>query len=140
MLYLIYRGNDPELTYRGGQGPIVHLEADLFDAVAWAEENRQRWAFSLSSAGAYYFEDRCDLTRLGEIDWDAVRAVRWSGIGISSSVKEAKQAEFLVEQSFPWRLVSRIGVNSVQVRSRVAEAIKLAQHQPKIDIKPDWYY
>ena len=29
MLYLIHRANDPELVYRGGQGPIVHLEADL---------------------------------------------------------------------------------------------------------------
>jgi ssDNA thymidine ADP-ribosyltransferase DarT-like protein len=29
MLYLIYMANHPELTYRGGQEPIVHLEADL---------------------------------------------------------------------------------------------------------------
>ncbi len=34
MLHLIYRANHPELTYRGGQGPIVHLEADLHQAVA----------------------------------------------------------------------------------------------------------
>ena len=26
MLYLIYRANHEELTYRGGKGPIVHLE------------------------------------------------------------------------------------------------------------------
>lgn len=37
MLYVIYRANDPELTYRGGQGPIVHLEADLHEVIAWAE-------------------------------------------------------------------------------------------------------
>ena len=29
MLFLLYRGNHPDLTYRGGQSPIVHLEADL---------------------------------------------------------------------------------------------------------------
>ncbi len=28
MLYVIHRANHPELAYRGGQGPIVHLEAD----------------------------------------------------------------------------------------------------------------
>ncbi|OPY88469.1 MAG: hypothetical protein A4E72_01335 [Syntrophus sp. PtaU1.Bin208] len=36
MLYLIYQGNHPDLDYRGGQGPIVHLEADLHASVAWA--------------------------------------------------------------------------------------------------------
>jgi len=29
MLYLIHQANHPELAYRGGQDPIVHLEADL---------------------------------------------------------------------------------------------------------------
>lgn len=29
MLYVLHRGNDPDLAYRGGQSPIVHLEADL---------------------------------------------------------------------------------------------------------------
>lgn len=29
MLYLIHRGDEPELTYKGGQEPIIHLEADL---------------------------------------------------------------------------------------------------------------
>jgi hypothetical protein len=33
MLYLIYQANHPELTYRGGQGPIIHLEADLRTSV-----------------------------------------------------------------------------------------------------------
>ena len=26
--------------------------------VAWAEKNNLRWAFTLSNAGTYYFEDR----------------------------------------------------------------------------------
>ena len=36
MLYLIFRGSDPDLAYRGGQGPIVHLEADLRQTVTRA--------------------------------------------------------------------------------------------------------
>src|SRR5690606_5854337 len=36
MLYLIFQGNHPELGYRGGQGPVIHLEADLHASVAWA--------------------------------------------------------------------------------------------------------
>jgi hypothetical protein len=42
MLYILYQANDPELTYRGGQGPIVHLEADLRASVAWADQNKKR--------------------------------------------------------------------------------------------------
>lgn len=74
MLYLIHQANHPELTYRGGQEPILHLEADLHAVVQWAEQEGLRWAFTLSNAGAYYFEDRCDLAQLSEIDWAAVQA------------------------------------------------------------------
>ena len=54
MLFVIYCANHPELTYRGGQEPIVHLETDLHAVVAWANANGARWAFSLSNAGARY--------------------------------------------------------------------------------------
>jgi hypothetical protein len=118
MLYLIYRANHEELTFKGGQGPIVHLEADLLKVVSWAERNEVRWAFTLSNAGARYFEDRADLGSLHEIDWDAVATNQWSGRGIASSVKEGKQAEFLVEASFPWELVERIGVLSTAIAQR----------------------
>ena len=134
MLYLIHQANHPELDYRGGQGPIVHLEADLRKTVAWAEARGRRWAFTLSNAGAYYFEDRCDLAQLGEIDWNAVQARDWQ------QCKEGKQAEFLIEQQFPWELVSRIGVRSPQVYSQVTTALQAAVHKPRIEIKPDWYY
>lgn len=140
MLYLIHMANGPELTYRGGQGPIVHLEADLNHAVAWADRNQRRWAFTLSNAGSYYFEDRCDLAQLNEINWSAVQTNRWGGNGVSRSVKEGKQAEFLVEQSFPWELVTRIGVRSQQVYGQVRAALQGAAHRPHIQIAPDWYY
>ncbi len=91
MLYLIHTGNHEGLSYRGGQGDIVHLEADLRECVAWAETQRKRWAFTLSNAGAWYCESRYDLAHLSDIDWAAVNATNWS------QCKEGKQAEFLVE-------------------------------------------
>ena len=45
MLYLIHQANDPGLTYRGGQAPIVHIEADLNETVAWAERSDSRLGF-----------------------------------------------------------------------------------------------
>ena len=54
MLYLLFKGNHADLAYRGGQGPIVHLEADLRSVVDWAESRAQRWAISRGNAGARY--------------------------------------------------------------------------------------
>lgn len=134
MLYLIYQGNHSELTYRGGQGPIVHLQADLRASVAWAEEQGRRWAFTLSNAGSYYFEDRSDLAALDEINWQAVRATDWRNL------KGGKQAEFLVERSFPWTLVERIGVLSPSVYRQATNAIAGATHRPRIEVRRNWYY
>ena len=116
------------------------MEADLHASVTWAQQNNQRWAFTLSNAGAYYFEDRCDLAQLNEINWEAVQANRWSGNGIAPSVKEGKQAEFLMEHNFPWHLVERIGVYSRGVYQQVANALPMGGHRPQVEIKPEWYY
>jgi hypothetical protein len=140
MLYVIHQANHPELIYRGGQGPIVHMEAGLRASVAWAQQNNQRWAFTLSNAGSYYFEDRCDLTQLDEINWEAVQAQWWSGAGIAPSVSEGKQAEFLLEHHFPWHLVERIGVSSQEVYQQVANALPAGGHRPQVEIRQEWYY
>ena len=140
MLYLLYQANLPELTYRGGQGPIIHLEADLHRTVAWAEQNSARWAFTLSNAGARYFEDRCNLNHLNEINWDAVQTDKWSGNDISSSVKEGKQAEFLIERAFPVDLIEHIGVYSRGIADEVKRSLPASKFNPSVEIKKEWYY
>lgn len=140
MLYLLYQANHSELTYRGGQDSIVHLQADLRATVAWAAQQQRRWAFTLSNAGAYYFEDRADLGQLNEINWNAVQTNQWSGAGIDRSVKEGKQAEFLVERDFPWHLVEQIGVRSKSVYQLVMDGLSASDHRPAVEIRPDWYY
>ncbi len=134
MLYLIHQGNHPDLGYRGGQDPIIHLQADFTRVVEWAGRMERRWVFTLSNAGAYYFEDRCDPACLGEIDWEAVQATNWRG------KKEGKQAEFLLEREFPQELVESIGVRTRSVYDRVAELLHGVEWKPRIEIKPDWYY
>jgi hypothetical protein len=139
MLYLIYRRSE-DLVYKGGQEPIIHLEADLYGTIEWAERNHVRWAFTSSNAGAYYFEDYADIASLRKINWDAVRAGQWAGAGVSRSVKEGKQAEFLVERAFPWELVERIGVHSRPTVPLVSKALGGAPHRPALEIRRDWYY
>ncbi|WP_339776817.1 DUF4433 domain-containing protein [uncultured Thalassospira sp.] len=134
MLYLLHMANHPELKYQGGQEPIIHLEADLFEVVHWANEQNRRWAFTLSNAGSYFFEDRCDLNNLGELDWNAIGTNTWS------QCKDSKQAEFLIERCFPWHLVRRIGVRNTLVVDRVVEALDGARHRPDVLTLPQWYY
>jgi len=136
MLYVISCRNHPALTYRGGQEPIVHLQADLYDSVAWANSNSRRWAFTLSNASSGYFEDRSNLDRLHEINWAAVEETQWS----DPKTKEGKQAEFLVERCFPWCLVERIGLRSQRYYQLVIKALATAPHKPETIIVPKWYY
>jgi len=136
MLYLIYKGNHPDLTYRGGQEPIVHLEADLREVVNWANGADRRWAFSLTNAGARYSLFRRDLDRLDEIDWPAVVSTDFR----RAEVKEGKQAEFLLHGSFPWSLIRRIGVHSIGIAHGVDSAMRAAEHRPIIEVRSDWYY
>ena len=133
MLYSIHKKHE-DLAYQGGQESIVHLEADLCETIAWADKNNRKWAFTLSNAGSWDFEDFCDLTQLGRIDWNAVQAKYWS------ECKEGKQAEFLVEGLFPWKLIRQIGVISRDFQRQVIKMLRVASYQPNVEIKPSWYY
>ena len=133
MLYVIFKQNDPELSYRGGQGSIIYLEADLRQTVAWADEHRLRWAFTTSNAISCT-EFWRDLANLEEINWEAVQAKQWR------ECKEDKQAEFLIERQFPWNLILRIGVQSEQMRQCAMAVVEAARHKPRVEIRPNWYY
>ena len=135
MLYFIHCKN-PELEYKGGQEPIIHLQADLKQVVQWAEiqSPRQRWVFTDSNAGSNYFEDFNDLNDLNKIDWNAVQAKYWQ------ELKEGKQAEFLLENAFPWYLIEHIGVYSSNIYHQVTNILQAQQHRPQVTVEPTWYY
>ena len=136
MLYILYMGNHPELAYQGGQQSIVHLQADLRATVTWARRHNIRWAFSDRNAGAYIADFFCALDDLNQINWDAVRENNWS----DPLIKEGKQAEFLVYESFPWPLVEKIGVVNAEIQDRVQQILRNAGHRPPIAVEPSWYY
>ena len=136
MLFVIHRANHPELTYRGGQEPILHLEADLHEVIAWAAASGRRWAFSLSNAGAYYTEFRSRVDELDQLVWPAIAATDFR----SADVKERKQAEFLLYGQFPFDLVRRIGVRSGIIQARATAALGGASHKPVVEVRPEWYF
>ena len=133
MLYVIHAKSN-QLTYQGGQKPVVHLEADLNMAVQWANQHNLRWAFTKSNAGSNYFIDYSQLSQLGQVNWAAVTATYWK------NCQDEKQAEFLIEDSFPWSLVQRVGVYSKRIHKLVSQTIMYAGHKPSIQVIKRWYY
>lgn len=136
MLYILHKGNNPGLTYHGGQGPIVHLRADLRTVLAWAKNEGRRWAFSKGNAGAYYAEFFNEARRLSDLPWEFIAQTDWR----DPDIKEAKQAEFLIEGSFPWELIEAIGVMDVAREQQVTNAVRKADHRPRVAVERSWYY
>ena len=136
MLYVISRANHEDLGYRGGEEPILHLEADFHEVVRWAGRSGRRWAFSLTNASATYAPFRGRLEDLHEVNWTAIDATDFR----DRTVKEGKQAEFLLEESLPWDLVARIGVRSEAMATRVRAVLHGTGHRPEVGVLPDWYY
>ncbi|CAN5910689.1 DUF4433 domain-containing protein [soil metagenome] len=136
MLHILHRANHPDLTYREGQRPILHLVADLHEVVAWADSQRRPWAFIDRNAGSRYFQSFRDVSQLDQLRWDHIANPDFR----EPEVKDAKQAEFLVFGSFPWPLVRSIGVISEKHAERVREIVSASEHQPDVRVQAGWYY
>jgi hypothetical protein len=136
MLYILHRGNHPDLDYNEGQQPIVHLQADMETVVTWAETEGVRWAFSDRIAGTRIAGFYNSLDNLGEVNWKAVEATDFRDIVI----KEGKQEEFLVFEAFPWALIEKVGVVNSDVAGAVSDAIAGVDHCPCVSVEPAWYY
>lgn len=134
MLYLMYKNNNQQLQYDGGQEPIIHLKSNFHETVKWASVNNRKWVFTLSNAGARYFEDKCHINEMRLLKWESINTQSWQ------QCREEKQAEFLIEHSFPWHLIDYIGVHNKQVFNEVRNILQSTHHCPKLQIEPTWYY
>lgn len=136
MLYTINMAS-PYNSYNRGQREIVHLEFDLTEAISWAVRNERRLALTDRNASTRYFEDYCTVPGFENIRWDAVNARYWS----DPQVKERKAAEFLIEHSFPFNLVERLGIHSLEpVTQRIQKMLAQTEYAAKLQNCPGWYY
>jgi len=136
MLYIVYRGNHPDIACREGQESIVHFQADLKATVDWANANDVQWAFTDGNARARLTRFYSDLSDLNQVNWPAVRATDWR----NPRIKEDKQAEFLVYGTFPWRLIETIGVRNSRMADQVNEMLAHANYCPIVRAEQGWYY
>lgn len=135
MLYLIY-SRHPELEYKGGQEPIVHLRIKLSNVLQWAERTGKQWAGSKSNAGSYMAQFFNSVDELSKLNWENIAKRDWR----QSEVKEAKQAEFLVHKDFPWELVEGIATFNEAYHIQLQQILATAAHKPMTKVVNNWYY
>lgn len=128
MLYTINLGNTGRRS--GCQQSIVHLVSSVGAAVALA----RAWAISDGNAGAFHTAFYADLEAIAALDWAAIDARYWS------LQVHQKQAEFLVADFYPWTSIHAIGCHNEATADQVRQLLAAHTHQPKVNVKPDWYY
>jgi hypothetical protein len=122
----------PSQTPQDPQADVVHLVS----RVSAATKLGRPWAFTdrhAELAHALHFDD---LSQLSEVRWDVMPERYWA------EVKEERQAEFLVQEFFPWTAVTEIAVMSPPTGVKVQDAMATAaaSHRPPVNVRPQWYY
>ena len=130
MLFVVNKGRTGRPP--GCQRTILHLVTSV--DVAMATGNH--WAYSDGNAGAGYPSFYDDITELdARLSWDAINERNnWS------PVTTAKQAEFLVADTYPWEAIRAIGCYGDAIAQQVANLIVGFEHKPTILVKQNWYY
>jgi len=136
MLYVIQRADHPHLASHGGQARVVHLCADIRDVVEWCVSVERAWVFTESNAAERGVMFHTGLDRLSQIDWRSIA----SPDGRSIHARRTQQAEFLVRDSVPWRLISYVGVFDEAGRRAAERSLEPFDHRPTIRVRTDWYY
>ncbi|AFZ58290.1 DUF4433 domain-containing protein [Anabaena cylindrica FACHB-243] len=137
MLYAIHRKNVGQ--YSNGQTPILHLVSSA-EAVETA---------GLSFVGAdghaameytAFFDEIEYLYADGVIDWEIMETNYWADTEEDGDRKRRRQAEFLVHQFFPWRLIEEIGVFNTTIQTQVKEILQKINVQTPVRVYSKWYY
>ncbi|MEX2226218.1 MAG: DUF4433 domain-containing protein [Dehalococcoidia bacterium] len=123
--------------YAGGQRRIMHIVSTC-EAVA---EHGLPFVFTDGHAPmaplSRFYDDLCELDR---VDWSVMPLTYWNDTQAQPDRKRKRQAEFLVYRSFPWTLVTEIGVINATAKEVVDGIVAAGDHRPKVVVRPGWYY
>lgn len=135
MLYTLHKGNVQ--GYHQGQNPVIHL-VSYPEAI---ESSNLAFVFTDGHPVMEYTDFYDSLCYIDEvIDWEVMESRYWNNNEDDLDRKRRRQAEFLVHQFCPWKLITEIGVINSTIKVRVQETLQNFNHQPLVNIHSDWYY
>lgn len=137
MLYRIHRGGVP--TYIGGQSDLVYV----CTTVERLQECGVSLVFTDRNAATRYAAFRADgedWRAEGFIDWSLMRSRDWYNDPAHPDRKERRMAECLAHPAVPWHAVQAIGARDAAVAGQVQVALAGADHQPRVVVRPGWYF
>lgn len=123
--------------YTEGQEPLVYLVS----SAQGVEANGTPFVFSDGHGVAAYTSWYADLTKLDQVDWEAVGADYWADTMDDMDRQRRKQAEFLIHKQCDWALIESIAVLNKKAKEKVEAVLSgfdPALHRPVI-IRRAWY-
>ena len=133
MLYSIAMGN----VAGASQSAIVHLMTTVEAVGAAGIQYVFTDGHATMAVSAFFGDPR----HLDQIDWPLMQAQYWNDTQAEPDRKRRRQAEFLVYQFLPWKLIAYVGVRSEPVKAQVDAVLQAhGGHHPPVAVRPEWYY
>jgi hypothetical protein len=96
------------------------------------------WVFTEGHAVMDYTDFFDDFADLKKIDWPLMSSKFWFDRPEYPDRCRRREAEFLVHDFFPWKLVSAIGVCNTAIAQQTKRI--LAGRKLPVSVQRDWYY
>jgi hypothetical protein len=117
MLYAIHSG--AVQGYQGGQAAVLHLVS----TVKTASTMGRAWCFTDGHADMGMTEFCDDLGRMTDlVSAEIMQSQYWNDTAEQPDRKRRRQAEFLVHECFPWKLIREIGVHDASIAASTSTA------------------
>jgi len=136
MLFQLHTGRI--LDYDEGQEPLIYLVT----TAQFIQQSGSAFVFSDGHGIALYTNWYDDLRDLNKLDWDTIYAKIWKDAVDDMDRQRRKQAEFLVHRNCNWRLIKKIAVIDIRMKSSVDRILRNipVSLRPMVIVKPEWYY
>lgn len=134
MLYTINQGNVPQ--YQDGQGSIIYLVSSVQNV----EDANIPFVFTDGHAIMSFSEFYSDLQDLDKIDWNVMQSNYWFDTPEHPDRRRKRQAEFLLINFFPLKILKGIGVINAQMKEQVECILQQNNISVPVAVVPKWYY
>jgi hypothetical protein len=134
MLFAIDRGQ--VAGFDGGQSSVLYLVSSVRQVIAKGLPFCFTDGHAEMGPTLYYNDWRNDRDK---VPWDVMDLRYWNDTAAEPDRKRRRQAEFLVQQAFPWDGFEKIGVYDSAAAGEV-QRILAGRTTPPVEVHRDWYF